>query len=374
MADTNDAAAGSSEPVAIPTLEHKAGGEGPISLRDAANSLVDWRRKAASEQPDKQVEIAPEASPAIESGVEPDAAPPQEATGETEGEIDPAETLPPLELPRSWTKEQAAHWNALPRETQEYLIERASKDSAEVRRVQNEAAEVRKAIEVERQRTEQTRLQYEQALPVLLEHLQSAQGKFADIKSMDDVTRLATDDPLRFTEWQAHQMKLGAVQQEMAAAQQRQMEESQNQLRAFMQNESQKLMEKVPELADKEAFKKVSDNAVEVLQDLGFSRDELGKLWSGEAGISLHDHRLQMLLLDGMKYRESKKQQQVAQKTLPEKLKSVPPVQRPGVVQGKGAAQAALVKDLQQQLNTATGTKALRIAAQLRATQQQSGR
>jgi hypothetical protein len=64
MNDMTSAPVGDSAPVAdvaIPT--HVAGGEGPLSPREAARSLVDWRRKEAA-QDNSQVESAPEATPA----------------------------------------------------------------------------------------------------------------------------------------------------------------------------------------------------------------------------------------------------------------------------------------------------------------------
>jgi len=350
---------GGSEAPAVVTLDS---GTGKLSVADAVRSIGSWREK----QGIPQDESAKPATTAKESSQD-DAAPPQEAPSETEGEPEPAE-MPPIEPPRSWTKDEKERFNSLPRETQEYLAQRETERDREIRQRQNEAADARKAIEAERQRTEQTRLQYESALPVLLEQLSAVQlGQFGDIRTMDDVTRLSTEDPLRYIQFQAHREKVARVEMEIQAAQQRQVAEAQTHLHAFMQKESAKLIERVPELADKEAFKKVSDSAVNTLQELGFSRDELGKLWSGEAGISLHDHRLQMLLLDGIKYREGKSKQEVAAQTVQEKLKGVPPVQRPGVPQGKNAAREADVKNLNQQLDKASGVKALRLAAQLAA-------
>jgi hypothetical protein len=365
MSLTNDSAPSGSEAPAV--AEHKAGGTGTISLAEAARSVVDWRRKSGAAE-DTQDESAAPATPADESAVKADAAPPQEAPGETEGEPDPAEALPPIEPPRSWTKEEKERFASLPRETQEYLSNRETERDREFRRSQNEAAEIRKAVEAERQRVEHSRLQYEQALTVVHDQLQSVQaGQFSDIKTMEDVNRLAQEDPVRFTQWQAHRMQIGAVQQEIAAAQQRQLEEAQNQLRKFMQTESAKLIEKFPELSDKDAYQKVSNSAVSTLEELGFSRDELGKLWSGEVGISLHDHRLQALLIDGIRYRESTAKQKEAQKTVHEKLKDVPPVQRPGVAQGKNAGRAQELQNLNKQLDGATGLQALRLAARITA-------
>jgi hypothetical protein len=364
MDQNTEAAPGGSEPIDVPAFiparEHKAGGDGPLNPREAARSITDWRRKTAAGE-EQQEESAPAATPVTES--EPqgeDAAPPQEATGETQ-EADPAE-LPPLDLPRSWTKEQAEHWKALPRATQEYLIERASKDSEAVRRSQNEAAEHRKAIEAERAQVEQAKLQYEAALPHVFDHLQRAyEGQFSDIKTMADVQKLATEDPIRYSQWDAHQKQMAAFQQEIASAQQRNAYEAQQRLTAFMQRESEKLAEKLPELSNPETANKLRTSAVGVLRDLGFSNEELDSLWRGREGLTVHDHRFQLLLIDGIKYREA--QQKV--RDIPKQAKPIPPVQRPGASPGKGAQREALLKDLQHKADSASGINALRLRAQL---------
>lgn len=363
MTDTNDAAVSGSEPapIAAPVLEHKAGGDGPLTARDAARSIIDWRRKGAGQE---QAESAEPATPAPES-TEVDAAPLQEAHGETEVEADPAEQ-PPIEPPKSWTKEARERFASLPRETQEYLAQRETERDRELRRSQNEAAEHRKGIETERQRLTQLASQYETALPNVVSMLQAAQAQtFPDIKNFEDVQKLQAEDPLKFQEWQVHQMRLGAAQQEMAAAQQRQMTEGKQQLEAFQARETARLLEKFPELSDKDAFAKITSSAGKALEDLGFKQEELRSLWNGEAGISLHDHRFQSLLIDGIRYREAQQQKESAVKTVQEKIKSVPPVQRPGTAQGKGAAAEQQIKSLESTLSNAHGINAVRAAAAL---------
>lgn len=364
-----DAGSAGSEPapIAIPVAEHKAGGDGNLSARDAARSLVDWRRKGSGEVSRETVTEGESAEPATPTHESPegDAAPLDEATGETETQTDPAE-LPPLDLPRSWTKEQAEHWKALPRATQEYLIEQAGKESAAVRKAQNEAAEHRKAVEAERQRLATLASQYESTLPQLAAMLQQTHaGEFADIQTPADVKRLANEDPVRFTQWQAHRMELGAVQAEMAEAQQRQMAEQRQQHEAFIARENARLLEKVPELSDKDTRAKIMNSAQEVFDDLGFTKEELKSLWDGTLGVSLHDHRFQRLVIDGIRYREAQQAKTTAAKTVQEKIKQLPPVQKPGTAQGRGAAAEQQISGLQKQLENTRGTAALRAAAAL---------
>jgi hypothetical protein len=358
MNDLTSAPAGDSAPVAdvaIPT--HVAGGDGPLSLREAGRSVTDWRRKEAAQ--DSQVESAPEATPAQESGEEPDAAPQEtEAPGETQ-EAAPAE-VPPIEPPRSWTKEAKDRWQSLPRETQEYIAGREQEREREIRRSQNEAAEKLKGMSAREQQLEQARQQYEQALPALLQTLQQSQaGEFADVTTHADLERMAAEDPVRYLRWDAAQKKIAAVTQEARAAQERQAQENSGKFAEFAKRQDELFIEKAPEFADKEAAAKLQGAAIEVLRDLGFDDDELGKLWNGQAGVSLRDHRLQLLIRDGIKYREAKTA--VSKVT----AKPLPPVQRPGAAQPRGAAKEAEIQTLSKQLDNASGMNALRTAAAL---------
>ncbi len=121
----------------------------------------------------------------------------------TERQPDPeVPELPPIEPPRSWTKEAKQRFQSLPRETQQYLSVREQERDREVRRSQNQAAEARKALEAEREAAAQAKQQYEQALPRLLEIIEAANaGEFTDIKTSEDVERLAKQDPVRYARY-----------------------------------------------------------------------------------------------------------------------------------------------------------------------------
>src|ERR1700749_2126509 len=97
---------------------------------EEAFALIDARLDDETPEGGPETATPEQESPPQEADAAPDE---KQATGETESEQAPDEN-PPLPLPRSWTKEQTEHWNALPRETQEYLREQDSKASAEVRR------------------------------------------------------------------------------------------------------------------------------------------------------------------------------------------------------------------------------------------------
>lgn len=372
MTDTTVASPAGSEQTSAPAAEtntavHVAGGSGPISVRDAARSVIDWRRKSAAAETAEPANSGQDASadpatPDPTQSATADNGEPSAPPVETESPDAAAPELPPVEPPRSWSKEDKELFKALPRETQERLAERERSRDTDFSRRQQEATERARALEAERLRVEQARGQYEHALPILLSNLQSAYaGEFADIKTMDDVQKLATTDPIRYTQWDAAQKKIAAVQQEVMASQQRQQAEFGQALESFRAREAQLFAEKAPEFADPANAKKLMDGAVTVLRDLGFQDNELGELWRGERNISIHDHRLHLLLRDGVKWRDA--QAQAKAKT--SQAKPLPPVQRPGVAQGANAAREANLKTLNDQLDKSSGVNALRAAAKL---------
>src|SRR5512139_2032319 len=132
----------------------------PISAREAANALTQfrWKKDAKEEQPaeaprDINPRTGPDAAhpaaePPEDSAPAEDAAPAEEATGAepTETATEPAEQLPPIEAPRSWTKEQKEQFKELPRTAQEVIAQREQDRETTLRRGQNELAEQRKAL------------------------------------------------------------------------------------------------------------------------------------------------------------------------------------------------------------------------------------
>jgi hypothetical protein len=352
-----------SAPASAPAPVSAPADTSPISARDAAAALSNARwekaRKAQQDAPPAAPVEQPAEQPLEELAQEADAAPPEEATGETQ-EAEPADTLPPIEPPRSWTTEEKDRFRSLPRETQEYLAQREQDRDRSVRQSQNEAAELKKAIAAEKQAVEQARQQYEQALPALLQSVQEAMaGEFADIITTADVINLSKEDPFRFNQWQAHQMKVAAVAQEVEAAKHRQVTEFQSKWAEFAQREDSKVMEAIPELADPTQRETIQKSAVNYLRELGFTDQELGQAWNGQASISPRDHRFQILVRDAAKYREA---QATAKKTLTT-AKPLPPVQKPGVAPPKGASNAALIDSLSKKLSQTGDWK---VAAQLR--------
>ncbi len=366
VAPATPAAPAPMEPVQSDIAVHTPGGEGKLSLRDAANSVIDWRRKrdaADTPDPDKfspsefnaEARKAQAGSDGQKLAPEANADSPQETTGEDQA-AEPE--TPAIDPPRSWTKEANERWSKLDPETQQWIVDRDREDQAAIKRALNEASDKRKAAEAEQAQVAQARQQYEYALPALLQTMfQQQAGEFGDIKTHADLQRLAAEDPARYLRYDAQQKQIAAVAEEVKATNLRQQQDLGQRWFDYAKSEDQKFAEKVPDIADPKKAPKLREDAVSILKDHGFKEDELGQLWNGQASLSLRDHRLQLLILDGVKYREAKQTAKAAV------AKPVPPVQRPGVAPSKTAGKDAVLKDLSQQIDKTKGVNQLRAAA-----------
>lgn len=343
MTDQTGAPAGES---AAPAIEDTS----ELSLEEARRMIDAANEPQPAEGADDATADEPELSK--------DNAAPEKDPGEEPEEADPEEEkLPPIERPRSWAKDLDEEWASYPREAQEKIAKREQERDAAIRRSQNEAAEIRKAAEAARDEAAKARQEYEAKLPAIMQALQDAQaGTFSDIKTMDDVTRLASEDPFRYLQWQAHQQKLQAVNYELERATERQTQEQQTSWQKLVADENAKFIERVPEFADKAKAQELTTKAVERLSDLGFTQTELADLANGKSRLPIYDHRIQQLLVDSLKLQEI----QNAPKAVA--AKPLPPVQRPGVSRSGGNPDSERIQALEKQL-TATGD--MKIAAQI---------
>jgi hypothetical protein len=348
-------AAGDSSPISV--ITPAADTPEFLSLSEAAR-VLSTARKPKDQDNTAPVET-PQADPVEQESAQADADPQAEEPSEDAPEAEPAQ--PPIEPPRSWTKDAKERWSALPRETQEYLAQREQERDREVRRSQNEAAEQRKAFDAERSKVDEARKEYEAKLPAIMQALQEAQaGAFPDVKTMEDVTRLAQEDPFRYLNWQAHQQKLAAVNHELEQAKTRQAQEQQSKWAEHVRKENELFAEKVPEVADKAKAAELTSKAVEQLHEIGFSDQELANLASGKDKLSIYDHRVQLLILGNLKLSDLQKAKTAAVS------KPLPPVIKPGTAKAPGAAASEQVQALTRKLET---SGSLRDAAALRMAQ-----
>jgi hypothetical protein len=140
------------------------------------------------------------------------------------------------------------------------------------------------------------------------------------------------------------QKKIAEVQQHLALAQQRQVQERVQHFSEFARREDDLFKEKVPDMADAKKAAALQTACLAVLKELGFQETELAQSWHGQKDLSLRDHRVQLLVRDATLWRDAQAKAKAAS------TKPVPPVQRPGVSQPKGAALDAQIQHLTQKL------------------------
>ncbi len=107
--------------------------------------------------------------------------------------------------------------------------------------------------------------------------------------------------------------------------------------------------------------KDIATKAVETLRDTGFSDDDLNKLWSGQASVSLRDHRMQLLIRDAARYRAAKA-------GVPAKKAALPPSRtlRPGTPAERASDAEVNLDSLSKQLDANnSGYRGARVAADL---------
>ena len=310
-------------------------GDARLSIREASNALSGYREKRDGLEAPQTEEATPSAGDHPEAAAEVETA-----------EAQPGE--PAIDAPRSWSKEEKERFNSLPRETQEYLTRRETERDTALRRGQNETATLRKSYEEKERAVEQMRTQYEQILPALAQQLQQQQaGEFADIRTQADVDNMARNDWQRFAMWQAHQMKVQNVNQQIQANYQRQQQEYTNKWNQFAQNEDNLFAAQATEMSDPVQARDIATKAAETLRETGFSDDDLNKLWSGQASVSLRDHRMQLLIRDAARYR-------AAMAGVPAKKAALPASKtlRPGTPQERASDALVNLDSLNKQLES----------------------
>ena len=317
VAHAPDAGAGANAPAPVTPAVELAD---DMSNSEMEAHLVEkWRKQR---EPAAPTPAAPPAKPI--QAQEADAAPPQEAPGEKTEAVEPAET-PPIDPPRSWTAGEKERFASLPRETQEYIAERERDRERELRRSQNEAAEQRKSLEEKIAQAEKARQDYETSLPQLIQTLRTAQaGEFADIKTQDDVNKMAAEDWPRFARWQAHMMQVGTLEQEAKAAQERRTQQQKAEWKEFSEKEDRKFTESHPEFSDATKSAKMAEDVIKTWEAAGGNREDLMKSYHGETALSARSSALQEILLKAALYDQAK-----AGISKPP-AKPIPPVQKPG--------------------------------------------
>lgn len=283
----------------------------PSEAARVLSALAHAKRKEAAAAPAQQAPEQP-TDPIEEAPVE-------VAPAEEQPEVEAHE--PPIDAPVSWPKEEKDAFAQLPRSLQETIARREQERERHFSRGQNETAEQRKALEAKAQDAERLRQEYEQRLPLIAQAIQHAMtSEFPDIKTMDDVQRLAREDWPRYVQWDAKQKQLSQWQSEAVAAHQRQTQEAGAKLESWRASEDaefEKSMASVPETERKA----IATEAKNALLDYGLTEAQISELWNSSI---LRSAAAQRMLADAARYRIAKRN---AAKPA---AKPIPPVQKPG--------------------------------------------
>lgn len=347
----------------------------PMSVEEAARELTQARAKALnpSAESAKSEEAATAANELAQANDGLDNPAPVE---EPEGD-DPEEKLPPIERPRSWSKDDDDDWNALPRERQEKIATSERAREADINRRMNEAADERKAVKAEREAAEQARQKYEAQLPTLMQALQDAQSQqFSDIKSMSDIEKVSNEivrltnagDLVGAGQLQAyltafgvHQQKMQAVKAELDRAEGEKAQARQSKRADYEKAQNARLVELIPDMADptKAAIKRESAIAM-LTDDLGLKMEDLQRWMQDDVGHEiLSNAGIQKLMDNGLTLKAIQSAKTAAA------AKPLPGVQRPGTRQPANSGAATQIQALERQLSTASGDKAARISAEI---------
>ena len=349
--------------------------DGPLRVREAAELLGKRREQEAKAATAAETtternrgangKFAPAAT---ESAPVPgqDAAP-TEASGETEV-ADPAEA-PSIDPPKSWDKDQREWFATLPPEQQQKIADREGKRDADYTRRVSEQTKLTQAAEAAHKQAQQRQQQYEQALPTLLQTLQNQMaGEFTDIKSMDDVRKMANEDPFRYAQWDARQKQIQLVGQEVSATQQRMQQEQAANFATWSAEQDKAFTELAKDFADQAKAPKLREGIVNYLTEVkGVPRETLPDLWNNPL---FRDARMQGIVYDAYRWNQA---QAAAKAAVP---KGPPAAQRPGVAPAKGAANDAIIQQLEAKLdNPKLSTREqIATAAALRAARRAGGK
>jgi len=260
----------------------------------------------------------PDAQPA--GGKEPagDGPAKEPVTGsESEGEGDPE--TPVIAAPSSWPAEARDAFAKLPADLQKVIRERDAEQTAAFNRQVNEAADKRKAADAELLAASQERQQYVQSLAAVVDKLiKQTAGEFADIRSPDDLERMAAQDPARFIRWQARAQALQAASSDMQAAADRERQEQETRFNGWLGEQRSKLLQAIPELADPAKAKALVAEQTDYLRSIGFNTQEIG---------SVLDHRMAVVIRDAALHRKS---QAATRSASAKKIAEAPKLARPG--------------------------------------------
>ena len=294
------------------------GGEGKTytvtNTRTAGDAIAGLLFGADDDQP-QQESGEPSGAEAPDTGAE------SQPTGDEHAGTSEQPSSAAITAPASWTREEQDAFTKLPPALQQTISRRESQREAALTQRSQEAAEVRRAYDGERQAAAALRTEYLQGLQKMLV---LAAPEAEALQNVDWVE--AAKQPDLYTQLHARREqlrgRLGAIEQAAQQHQQQMSAYQQQALGELVSKEHAALNEKMPDFADATKGSQLRKDLSSYLLDGGFNQQEVSQAY---------DHRLVVLATKAMLY---DRQLQNAASADAKRNNPAPNVRRPGTSQG----------------------------------------
>lgn len=245
---------------------------------------------------DAEQNASPDSDAGEEDQAEQAAAPDEGQREDAEDEGEPEN--PAIEPPTFWNKEAKEHWEAIPAETQAYIVERETQRDQATQRAQSESAEARRQTEQLAAQFAQDRAYLQQQLlPAIQMVTQSLQGDYSP-QALADLSRT---NPAEYV------AKIGERDRLLSVHQTLQQEAAQT-ATIVTQGELNSFIAVVPEARDPAKGKEIMNAVVDAAGQFRISAQELSSLVSGPGGHrallvfkALHDAQTELASLKSAK-------------------------------------------------------------------------
>jgi hypothetical protein len=215
-------------------------------------------------------------------------------TGDDDDQSSGEQPTAAIEPPRSWTQDEQQAFTQLPPALQQTILRRESQREAALTQRSQEAAEVRRAYDGERQAAAALRQEYLQGLQKMLVMAVPEAQALSNI----DWVAVQQQSPAEYTRLHAMREqlrgRLSAIEGEFQANQQQLSALQQQQLGELVANEHRHLAEKVPDFGD-------AQKGEGLRKELGTYLRERGGFTPAEINQA-YDHRLVVLAHKAMLY------------------------------------------------------------------------
>ena len=222
--------------------------------------------------------------------------------------------------------------------TQDELVKGYQREADYTKKTQN-LAEQRKAVEAEKgavEQAKQLRDTYAQRLQIIEQALRS-QTPSEDLDALKEVDPIGY--AVRVAEKSEKEKQLYAIRSEQARIAQQQQSEQAQHLQQVVAGEAEKLTKFLPEYADPEKGEQVRTNIKRYAESIGFSSDELSKVYDSRAVLTLY----KAMQYDKLMSNKGEVTKKVGQ---------APKMVKAGVGKPMGSAEAEQTKRMKQQLRS----------------------